>query len=285
MSEQAENNDIETFEDEAEVEQEVDLSQETDEDQAESEEFEIVAEEEPTSKPVPLQSHLKRVHKLNSKVEAERQGKTEAEQRLEAASEENKLLRLKLQQMQESPALKAPKPEDFDTDLEYELAKREHKEAQQQLDQERTRQLIREEAERLLASQSQVQTREVTEKQFEGELVRHYERAESLKVKDYDETEDAAIEIFGKDIAKQIMANSDNSHIALYHFGKNRAKAEEFKAKIMSNPVKGMLEIGGYMANLKVRPKSSQAPDPEMRIEGGGSGKPVSPFLRGATFT
>ena len=81
------------------------------------------------------------------------------------------------------------------------------------------------------------------------------------------------------------MANSDAAHIGMYHFGKNPAKAEQFKTMILNNPVKGMMEIGGYMAGLKVRPKSSQAPDPEQHITGGGAGKTASPLLKGATFT
>ena len=103
----------------------------------------------------------------------------------------------------------------------------------------------------------------------------HYKRADALKVKDYDETEDKAIEILGQDVVNQLIANTDKSPELLYYLGKNPGKAQEMAEMVKTNPVKGVFELGRLGAKLSARPKSrtKPAPAPEGEQRGGGAGR------------
>jgi len=285
MSEQA----IETLEDENEVEsEELDTELETETELEETagaetegeEEVEIVfeGEDEPTSKPtVPLNKHLKVKKLLKGKIEAESQEKSAAEKRAEMLEEELKLYQMKDQNKPKS----RPKPEDFDTDESYET----------ELDQyyaEKSQEAAAKIVEERLSTQQTQATQTQNEQQLEDKLLKHYERAAELKVSNYDEAENRAVELFGLDIAKQIMANYDKAHILLYHFGlpANEAKAQYWKGRIESNPIGGLMELGDYAKGLKQKSKRSTAPDPETKVEGGvGVGKDQLRHAKGATFT
>ena len=97
----------------------------------------------------------------------------------------------------------------------------------------------------------------------------HYERAAKLKVKDYEATEDKAIEIFGNEHINHLVANLDNSEVAMYYFGKNPEVAQKYSDMLKREPIRGLIEIGGLLAKLKVKPKRESAPDPDIELEGG----------------
>ena len=231
MSEQA----LETVdydEDETVIAEEEQAEEVTTEEVAEEVEVVLDGEEEPTSKPVP-RGFLKRINKLNGKVEAANSEAEEARRRADALEEENRLLRMKTQQK----PLTRPKAEDFATDAEYESALDKY-------DEQRLREIAdRRLSEHMEASQ-QRNTQAAHDEELRVSLTAHYERAEGLKVTDYEETEDRAISILGNDTAKQIMANTVNSEVILYHLGKNPAKAERLLQLIQENPIKGVAEIG-----------------------------------------
>ena len=263
MSEQAiETDDLEngvTFveDDEVQVEEEVvEIA-------AESDEVEIVVEgeDEPTSETVPLGKFLKRVNKLNGRV-SEANTEAEAEKsRREMVEQENDLLRLRLQQ---DEPVKRPKPADFESDAEYDTALDAYDE--QRLDALANKKL----AAHLETTQAQTQQQTI-DTNLESGLKAHFERAEQLKVKDYETVEDKAIEVLGNDAAKFIMTNTVNSELIMFHLGKNPAKAAALAQKVKTNPVGFAVEIGGLSTSLKARPKHSNAPDPDALIKSGTS--------------
>ena len=233
------------------------------EDEEEAAELDIVVEgeEEPSSKPARKSRFAKRVDKLNGKVEAA-DGRADALQlENESLKEQNKLLRMK-ETVERAPT--RPKASDYDTDESFEAALDEYADARSR---EVAAGLLRE----TLAESDTQTTQQKVEAQQRSDIEAHYERADTLKVKNYTDVEDNAIGILGDDATKAIMANTDLSHVLLYHLGleKNAGKAEEFAALLKRNPVKGLLEIGGYANKLVVKPKHSNAPDPESRIDPG----------------
>ena len=251
-----------------ELENELELENESDDEVKTDDEFEVVyeGEDEPSSKTtVPLTSYLKRVAKLTGKVKAV---SSEAEERIAAAERKAEMLNeeLKLYQLkQQGKPQTRPKAEDFDTDELYDAALDEYYEAKfdAKVNEKLTTQV---QTQQTQASQVQ------NEKKLETALTEHYNRAATLKVPDYDETEDRAIEILGNDVAKHIMANSSKSQELMYFLGKevNEAKALYYKNLIAENPVRGLMELGGLADKLKAKPKRSTAPDPETRLNGGG---------------
>lgn len=243
------------------------------------EEFEIVLAGDGGSHPKDDDRGIrKRINKLNRKVDAANEGKTEAERSLEIANERVKLLEIALDQKSGDASKKdaPPDPNDFDdgiADPAYVKAFQDHiaagvlAKAQQ--------------------SQTQVRTETETQGKLHGRQEEHYKRAYSLKISDYDETEDKAIEILGQEAVNQLISNSGKSEVILYWLGKNPGKAEYFKDLIESNPVKGVLELGELGRDLSARPKSKSkpAPDPDREQRGGGAGtKRRQRGPKGATF-
>jgi len=261
---------IETEATETEIVEEVDGVEAS----AETEEVEIVVEGEgePSSKPH-QNGFQKRIGRLNRKVNAANTEADEERRRREMVEEENKLLRLQAQQSKPSAR---PDEDDFDTHAEYMTALDEFDNARISAIAEKKA------AEIVQASQTQT-TQLKTEGNLNQQIDAHYERSAELKVSDYEETETIAADILGDDIAKQIVAKTDKSHLLMYHLGKNPAKAEAIKSMIDADPLKGVMEIGRLAGSLSVKPKTS-APDPETTLNGGL--KPDDKRgPKGATFT
>ena len=271
---------IETLEDENDIilEGVEDVEEVAEVEATEPEEVEIgiEGEEQPTSKPVRISGFQKRINRLNAKVDAA-SSEVEAERkRREAAEEEARLWRLKAQQ--ENPK---PKPEDFDTDAEFESAR-------ERYENDRIAQLAAQKAEEqvqqyLEKSQSQ-NTQASRQQEFDRMSKAHDARAAALKVPDYDDVEDAAVDALGDDLSRTIVSKIPNSEMLMYYLGKNRAKAEEFRSMATTDPLGCVLELGGLAKQLSVRPKRKTAPDPETKVEGGGEPAVSGQFIQGARF-
>jgi len=241
------------------------------------EEVEIVVEgeEKPASKSQRPNGFKKRIDKLNGKVDAANTHADEATRRAEMLEEENKLLRLQAQA--DSPATR-PDEDDFETTAEYTVALDKY-------DGERIAKAAQEQVAQLV-KQSQTQTTQVNQDaKLEESLGEHYDRANSLKMKNYEELEDKAIDVLGNDLSKVIMANTEKSHLIMAHLGANPAKAAELVELVKVNPVKALVkavEIGNSLSirpktqnaldpetSLSIRPKTQNALDPETVVEGG----------------
>lgn len=229
------------------------------------EEVEIVVEgeEKPTSKPnVPI-GLRKRFNRLNGKIEAANTEADEVRKRAQMLEEENKLLRLQTQQT------KRPKKDDFDTTEEYTAAVETYDDARiERVAEEKASQIVQ---------QSQSQTSTANQNlQLQGKIESHYERANTLKLKNYEELEDKAIDILGTDLSKVIMANTAKSHLIMAHLGVNVGKAMELAELVKVDPVGAFAQAVEIGSTLSVKTKSSP-PDPETKV---GSGVAVSDWQK-----
>lgn len=239
------------------------------ESEGDEEEFEISLEGDDGSHPEQDENRgiRKRINKLNRKVEAANEGKEAVSAELEIERERNRLLQLALDQQQGKTVKDAnapPDPNDYDdgiTDPAYIKAFQDH--------------LAAGVLEKAQAAQTQTRAQVEEQSKLESRQVDHYKRADALKVKDYDETEDKAIEVLGQDVVNQLIANTDKSPELLYYLGKNPGKAQEMADLVKTNPVKGVFELGRLGARLSARPKSrtKPAPAPEGDLRGGGAGR------------
>lgn len=227
---------------------------------ASDEEVEIVVEgeDEPASKSRRPNGIQKRFKKLTGKVDAANTQADEATRRAEMLEEENKLLRL---QAQSGTPTTRPDEDDFDTRAEYLTALDEYdvgriaKVAQEQVAQ--------------IVQNSQTQTTQVNQEATLKEgLTEHYNRADTLKMANYEELEDKAIDVLGNDLAKVIMTNTEKSHLIMAHLGANTGKAAELVELVKVNPVKALVRAVEIGNSLSVKPKSSP-PDPETKIDSG----------------
>lgn len=249
--------DDDPVDEQAESEQDEDDTEEAD-DEGEIEIF-VEGEDEPASKPARKNGFARRIDKLRGKITEASEQKTEAERRAAALEEENRLLRM---QMEQRLSNKEPQEDDFDSDAEYRKAKAE-------FDDRRLKALAQQEAQAILERTHQQTTHAAREKEKERLMLDHYSRAEEANIPDYEQLEDAVIDVLGKDIVSEIMANTDKSHLVIAHLGVNLDKAEQFARQAKVNPFKTVMDIGTLAASLKTRRKHSRAADPETTIDRG----------------
>ena len=267
------------------LEEHEDLEDDQQDDQAEGsdegtedDENEIILEGDDGSHPQQDEQRgiRKRINKLNAKVAKAESGAQETLSELEVERERNRLLQLALESQNGQNPDAPPDPNDFDdgvTDPGFIAAYQDHiangvqSKIAQQGDQK---------------AKAEIENRELKERQ-----IAHYKKADTLKMKDYDDTEDQAIAILGQDVVNQMISASDKSPELLYYLGKNKSFAEDLASLIKTNPVKGVMNIGALEARLKARPKANvrNAPDPDTELSGGGSGQPRQQRgPKGATF-
>ena len=233
-------------------------------------EVEVVldGEDAPQSDDVPVGKFLKRVNKLNGKV-ADAKGEAEKyRSELEEQREANRILRMSLDAQitgQPKEPLKQPDPDSFDGGMYDPDFVRQTQEYQKTLIDAAIEKRL---AEATQANQQTAQKAKVSS-DFEAKQKEHIKRAEKLKVKNYEESEDKAIEILGPEIVEQIILNVDNSEVLMNYLGKNEAKAESLVHQIKANPVKGLFAIGRLADRIKVKPINETSPDPDVELQGG----------------
>ena len=236
------------------------VADETEAKAAESEAIDVVLDEGsmPGPKNVPLPAFL------NSKAKW-KQREQDAKKTAEAYRAENELLKLQIQQLNApTKTLQMPTMESAGYDEEK---------FRQQLV-EYTRNTSVEEARKAaLDMMAQVdQNRQALQREGTDEeaMSRHYQAAATLKVKDFEAAEDKVIEIFGKDAAKGIITNVDDSHILVYWLGKNPEKAAGYAQMLRDNPIKGIVALADLKAKLKVKPINQSDAKPDDPLPGGG---------------
>lgn len=228
----------------------------------------VVEGEEPTpaTSTGPAWLH-KRIGRLNKKVGAAEEGQTEAERIANLTKEENKLLKLQIQQLGSTTK---PDRANFESDEDFLVAQTKH-------DDDRIATKAKEIVTEVLSGHDQKTTLEKQSQATEAKLTAHYDRATELKVSDYADTEDKAIEVLGDDISKFIMSSTAKSHLILYHLGKNPVKAGELAARIRKDPGSGTVEIGELAAKITLRKADTQleTPEPATDLSGGGTPAPT----------
>ena len=242
-----------------------------------SEEFEIVLEGA-GSQPDKQHGFRKRVNKLNDRIDEAKETASQAQTDLANSETRAKLLELALQQEREKnvSSVVPPDPDDFDDgvrDPKYVAAFK-------AFNQPAIVAAVKEHIGPVATEQPAP-----VDPNIERSQRKHYERADGLGARDYDETEDKAIAILGKDVAKHIIQSSDKSEQILYFLGKNPGEAEEIRELIEANSIKGVLRIGQLEASLSVKSKANRkpAPNPDEDLQGGSpSTKRRGP--KGATY-
>ncbi|MCB1725757.1 MAG: hypothetical protein KDJ39_18895 [Gammaproteobacteria bacterium] len=225
--------------------------------------FDVVVDEEgmPPSDTVPLRAHLNSKAKWKGKLQ-------KAEKSAEALAAENDLLRMQLQQTQgggkRGTAPKMPTLEDCDYD-EDEFRRRSVEYAKS-VSVEEARRAAAEMIENSQRS-AQLQSKDAD---TEAALDRHYTNAGKLKVDDFEAAEDRVIEIFGRDAAREIIANVEDSHLLMYWLGKNPDKASHYADLLKRSPVKGIFALGELRSKIKVQPRGKSSPSPDEAVEGAG---------------
>lgn len=237
--------------------------------QEDADEVELVVEGDTQPKKTETpRGFLKRINKLNGKVDTAKQETAAEKEKREFLEDENRVLKVALDQARgtgkpEAPTL--PNPDDFDggpSDQDYIDKVIEYQDKVTEAKVAAGIQTARQQATVTAAQEAGAQ-------KLEKKQAAHYERAAKLKVKDYEETEDKAIEIFGNEHTNHLIANLDNSEVAFYYFGKNPEVAQKYSDMLKREPIKGLIEIGGLLAKIKVKPKRESAPDPDTELEGG----------------
>lgn len=115
------------------------------------------------------------------------------------------------------------------------------------------------------------QQQEGQKQQRRASLETHYQRADKLKVPDYDDAENAAMEVLGREAVEDIAAHTDDSELVLYYLGKNPGKAAEIKELLDTSPVRATYALGKLSASLSARPKTKSAPKaPDKPVDAGG---------------
>lgn len=242
---------------------------ETPEEGQESPEVEVVLAGDDGSQPAKNNLGIrKRINKLNAKVNAAEQEASQSTDALAVEKERNRLLQIAVDQAR-SGGNEAPKPPDT---LDYVdgAADPQYAAALQQFNSG----LIDAAVQRRMTAQQQsvvsAQDTASDARELEQLQTSHYERAEKLGVKDYEETEDAVIASLGRENVNHIIRATTNSETLLYYLGKNPDKAAYFADLIKTDSVKAVFELGALSDGLVVQPKVNQnpAPDPDTDLEG-----------------
>ena len=121
---------------------------------------------------------------------------------------------------------------------------------------------------RAMLDEQQNGTRRAREQEQHTSVIeKHYERAEALKVPDYDATEDKVIEILDQGAVTQIAQMVPNSEALVYFLGKNPDEAYKLRELWEKNPGAVGFRLGELSKDLKVvRKGSKQRPAPESRV-------------------
>ena len=163
---------------------------------------------------------------------------------------ENEALQSRTSQSQAMPTLAQ-----FDNDIEqYQTAMGSHYQNQ-------TAGIVQQQLNQFQASQTQ-SSQDI---QTDSAISSHYDRAQELGKKDYNEAESSAKNIIGEALVKGIMQNTPNSEQIIYMLGNDSARAT---ALANMNPTQATIEIGRLSAQAGDFTKE-QRPDPEDPVEGG----------------
>lgn len=243
---------------------------------AEDQEVEIVRSGDAGSRPEKQYGYSNRINKLNQRNAA---ANAETEQLQKELEIERTKAAMAMQALENQKATAPPDPDDFDdgvNDPRYAQAKRESDQAA--IKAEVTHQV-----------QAMAPAQPAIDPGIEARQRQHYERATKLGVKNFEDVEDKAIDIIGKDSVNFIIDNSDSSHLVTYYLGKNPREAENLRALVETNPLKAVVQIGRLEAELSVKPstKSQIAPDPDENLSGNAPRpEDVSKWgPKGATYT
>jgi hypothetical protein len=97
----------------------------------------------------------------------------------------------------------------------------------------------------------------------------HYGRADSLKVKNYDQLEGNAVDIIGDQFAQTLIASTENAHRILASMGANPAKTAQIASLIQSDPAKAFANALEFKIHPSLKSASTTVLDPETQVDPG----------------
>jgi len=262
--------DTEAEEVKEELEADKDKPAEGDEDpKEEDQEFEVVREtgESQTSTAPKQTGFRKRINKLNQKIVNANQERDNATTDKAILEEKNKLLEIALEQARSGKVdpVNPPNPDDYDAGtLDPEFIRKKEAWTDARIDQRISEGIAK-------ATKSTVETQSTSTKaiDLQKKQASHYERAEKIGVKDYEATEDKAIEALGLEYTNHVIDHFNDSQNILYYLGKNPKDAEHLRSVLDESLVLGVAEIGRLRSEIRVRPKKQTTPNPDAPLEGG----------------
>lgn len=227
----------------------------------------------------------KRINRLNARNEETEKGKTEAEKSNDLLREENKLLNLRLNQVENAPkAPTKPKSDDFEDgahDPKF-------IEAQDKYDDYRIDKKVQERLTQTQNTSAEADAVATTQRDLEIAQEAHYAKVAKFKVPDYNAREDKVIERFGVAFVNDIIDAAENPHHLLYYLGTDSdaavADGDKIIGALKTKLARGVIEIGRLQERLKVKPKSRKAPDPDEELSGGIKSSKDN-VLKGAKFS
>ena len=217
-----------------------------------------------------------RVNRLNKKAanqkergDTEQQRADQLQAKLDIAEERNKLNQIALEQAKSGGVQEKgmPNPDDFDAgsiDPAYLERKQAH-------DREEIAKLVDDRIADYEKATQQKKSHNEIERTFKSKQDAHYERADKLGARDYDETEKEAINLLGTEFVRDVISNFNDSETMLYWFGKNPDEAHRIKETFKANPVLGISELGVIRKDLKIIPSTETLPNPDEELKGSSS--------------
>lgn len=180
--------------------------------------------------------------------------------------DENVQLRQQLQAQQAQPVAPAvqPVPDEyaFDDRNDYLTAKASY-----------DRQMLTDVVSQQLNQQQNGSRIEASNQQQAAALKTYAETAASLKVSDFNDTQDKAFDVLGDDLAQMIATKlPKKAPKLLYWFGKNPEEAAKMAESYKANPGNATFDLGELAGKLTIQPKRTKAAQPESKVESGSVG-------------
>ena len=123
---------------------------------------------------------------------------------------------------------------------------------------------------------TQAATEQKSKDAWQAKLSDYGKAKTALKVKDFEDAEDSAREIFSVTQQGVILNGADNAAVLIYALGKNPKKAKELAS--LTDPVKFAFAVAKLETQLKVTPRKL-APTPERTVRGGATGAAIDSAL------
>jgi len=212
--------------------------------EAEENEIVLAGQEEPKEKPDPTNHILNRVMKRKEKLQ-----------------DENADLKSQIANLVKSSgsATVQPEPDEFAFDNRDDYLAAKATWQQNLMNQAVTRQLDTQQNGHRVAAQEQKR---------ETALTTYAKNAANLKVSDFNETQDKAFDVLGDEFAQLIAENlPEDAPKLMYWLGKNPTEAAKYRDDYKSNPGSTTFALGKLAGNLTIKPKRTQAADPESKID------------------
>lgn len=179
--------------------------------------------------------------------------------------DENETLKAQIQQLaNQSTQVVAPRPDEFAFDDRNDYLAADAKWQQE---------LLRDTVSQQLSTQQDGHRVAAQEQKRDDALKTYATNAAAMKVSDFNEAQDKAFELLGEEFMHLLIENlPDDAPKLAYWFSKNPADAVQYRDDYKTNPGGTTFKLGKLAGKLTIKPKRSEAANPETKVEGAGLG-------------